>query len=323
MSSSRSRPAHRLREVLARVALAVPVACVVLSSLAWLPALPDMVAFHWDAAGRVDGTVQTVPLFWLAASGSALGPLIGLVLLSLRRLSVKDKRDYIFWAGSLAGLSAAGWIVPAGLTYHAGSAADAELDGWIALLAAAVFYGAVPRYLLPDAPSAPARPAATVPVSQGEQLAWSRTITTGWLAVIAIVLAAIAAWIFVPMFVVHGPTAAGVVGLVAMVFAVLALLSFAIVRVSIDWRGLRVSSLVTRLPFMRVPLDQVLAVKVAELRPADWGGWGLRRKSGTTALILGAGDGLTVTATGNRRYALTVAMPEEPAGVLAALADRA
>lgn len=66
---------------------------------------------------------------------------------------MKDQRDYVFWLGSLAGLSAAAWLIPAGLTFQAGSAERAELGGWIVVLGAAFFYGGIPRYLLPRTPS--------------------------------------------------------------------------------------------------------------------------------------------------------------------------
>lgn len=142
-------PSARLRTTLTSLALATPLAAVALTRAAWLPDLPENVAFHWDGAGRVDGTVPAGPLSIVAIVGSTLGLLAGAAVLALPRLSAKDKRAYLFWAGSLAGLPAGVWLVCAGLTHSAGSAGRAELGGWIAAIALAVFYGVVPSLLAP------------------------------------------------------------------------------------------------------------------------------------------------------------------------------
>lgn len=143
------RSTDRLRTALTVVSLAAPLIAVVLTRLAWLPELPANVAFHWDAAGRPDGTVPAEALSTVAIVGSALGLLAGAAVLSLPRTTAKDKRDYLFWAGSLAGLPAGVWLVCAGLTHAAGAAGRAELGGWIAALALAAFYGVVPYLLAP------------------------------------------------------------------------------------------------------------------------------------------------------------------------------
>jgi len=140
---------ERVRVVLTGVSLAIPVLGILVSWLLWSPGLPERVAFHWNASGRADATMPSEPLFVMALVGASLGLAIGAILLLLPRIDPSGTRSSLFWVGSLAGLSAGIWIVPAGLTYQAGSAAESELGGWIVVLAAAVFYGGVPYLLMP------------------------------------------------------------------------------------------------------------------------------------------------------------------------------
>lgn len=320
MSTAHRTPSMLPRVALAALAMVLPLAAVAITRLLWTPRLPASVAFHWDAAGRVDGTVATTPLSVIALVGTGLGMLIGLLLLRLPRLSLKDKRDYLAWAGGLAGLSAAAWLVPAGVTAAAGSVADAELGGWIIALMLSAFYGLVPRLLLPEGSAPSATPAEPVALGATETGAWSRTVTVRALVALVIVLAGVEIAIFAPMLLSGQMSAGLVIGGVAALVAIVGVAAFAIVRVTVDWRGLRAVSLLTRVPLMHVPLDRIRKTEVTQLRAGDWGGAGLRMGPGRRALILRSGEGLVVTDADGDRFAVTLDRPQVPAGLLAALA---
>lgn len=323
MSARREVRGRTARHVLAAAALAVPFVAVGITTRAWSHALPGRVAFHWDAAGRVDGTIDAAPLSMLALVASAGALVAGLVVLGWPRLTASAKRSAAFWFGSVAGLAAAAWLVPAGLTLRAGDAGDAELGGWILALMAAAFYGAVPYLLLPAGAAPRAEPVEPLEMGTRASGAWSRTISAKGLVAVAIAIAALGITMAV-LTARSGEWGVGsIIGVAVTALAVLAVASFAIVRVTVDWRGLRVVSLLTRIPLLSVPLERVLRAEVVELRAADWGGLGRRSKPGGTALLLRSGAGIVVTAEGGHRYAVSLERPEAPASLLSALARAA
>lgn len=107
-----------------------------------------------------------------------------------------------------------------------------------------------------------------------------------------------------------------------MLVAALVCASFIRLRVSVDWRGLRVVSLFG-IPLKRIALDQVAVVEATEVRPMDWGGWGYRVMPGRSAVVLRSGPGLVVTTAADKQFAITIDDPEQPAALLQALAGRA
>lgn len=314
---------ERSRRVLAALVIALPFVAVGVTSRMWVPSLPGRVAFHWDASGQVDGTIDAGPLSLLALAASAAALAAGLIALGWPRLSASARRAAAFWTGSAAGVAGAGWLVPAGLTLQAGSAGDAELGGWILALMASAFYGALPFLLLPAPKPQRPEPVEPLELGEGESGAYSRTTSAPSLVAVALAIAA-AAVVTALVTARSGEWSGGsTIGIAVMAFAVLAVASFAIVRVTVDWRGLRVVSLLARVPLLTVPLERVLHTEVAELRAADWGGLGRRSKPGGTAVLLRSGAGMLVTAEGGHRYAVSVDRPEAPAALLSALARAA
>jgi hypothetical protein len=313
-------PLSRTRAVLAALALVAPFVAVAVSRGAWLSSVPDRLPFHWDAAGRVDGTIATAPVADIALAATGAMALAGIVVLCLPWIKPKDKRDTSFWLGSIAGLAAAAWLVPAALTLEAGSASDAELGGWLLAFMLAVFYGAVPFWLLPKQAEARPEPVEPLALAPNESGAWSRTVTTTGLVAVTGALAVLAVSVGALSLTASDSVAVPMIGMLAMLFALGAVASFALVRVTVDWRGLRVVSLLTRVPLLRVPLERVEKTEVVELRASDWGGLGLRSRPGRRALILRSGSGMVVTAADGSQYAVSLDRPETPAGLLAALA---
>jgi hypothetical protein len=318
--SAASTPGLRLRSALAALALVAPFVAVAVSRWAWISSLPERLPFHWDAAGRVDGTIAAAPVGDVALAVSGAMALAGVVVLCLPWIEPKGKRDTSLWLGSIAGIAAAAWLVPAALTLAAGSASDAELGGWLLVLMLAVFYGAVPFWLLPKEPEARPEPVEPLALAPDESGAWSRTVTTSGLVVVVGVLAVLAVVVGAVTLSADGPVAASVVAVAGTLLTVVAVASFASVRMTVDWRGLRVVSRLTRIPLLRVPLERVERTEVLELRASDWGGFGLRSLPGRRALILRSGSGMVVTAVDGTQYAVSLDRPETPAGLLAALA---
>ncbi len=320
MTNDKPPTGRRVRLVLTAVTLAVPASTVVVSWMLWHAGLHERVAFHWTGNGRVDGTILAEPLFAMAMTGTALGLAIGVILLLVPRIDPKTRRGSMFWLGSIPAFVAAMWLVPAGLTYHAGSREGARLEGWGATFFLALLYGIVPYLLMPKTEPASTRTPRTITLKPTEVGAWSATVSTGLLYVVALAVAGLAVGVNVPALAAGDFSAVSILGLAVMVLAVVALLSFASLRVTVDWRGLRVVSLLTRVPVKRIPLDRVRDVEVTDLHPAEWGGWGYRVMSGRTAVILRSGPGMVVTTRDGKQFALSLRNPETPAGLLHTLA---
>jgi hypothetical protein len=312
-----------VRVLLTGITLLVPAALVALSGSAWLPTIPDRVAFHWDARGRVDSTVLSEPLFLSTIIGAVIAFVVGVIVLLVPRIDPRARRSSMYWIGTVAAFIAAAWLIPAGLTFRAGSPDSAQLDGWLAGFLIPLIHGGIPWLLTPKAPPADTHTPQPIPLAPTQVGAWTKTINTPLLYIVAGAITVLAAVIYVPLMATGNLDAVGIVGLIVMVLAALAVMSFAGLRATVDRRGLRVVSLLTRTPFKRIGLDHVREVEVTDLDPGEWGGWGYRVMSGRSAIILRAGPGLIVTTIDGTQFALTLSSPEVPAGLLRTLADSA
>lgn len=321
MTAARTKPVRRIRAGLTAATLLAPAAIVALSWSAWHASIPDRVAFHWDARGRVDGTFPTEPLFLFTIVGTTVALLVGVIVLLAPRVDTRTRRSSMYWFGTVAAFIAASWLIPAGLTHQAGSPNTAHLNGWLAAFLIPLLYGAIPWLL--TSKSRPTRTHAPqpVPLAPTEVGAWTKTIHTPLLYVVGVGIMVLAAVIYVPLITTGDLSPVSLIGLVVMLLAALAVLSFAGLRVAVDWRGLRVFSVLTRVALKRIPLGDVRGVEIASLHPGEWGGWGYRVTSGRSAIILRTGPGMVVTSIGGARFALTLAAPEVPAGLLRTLAE--
>lgn len=118
-----------------------------------------------------------------------------------------------------------------------------------------------------------------------------------------------------------------VVGLViepwtGVILAAAAILTAAFGRteVTADHRGFRLRSWMLRIPFRRIPLEDIAEVHTEYIDPMRWGGWGYRVAPGRSALVLHAGPGLVIERSNGNLFAVTLTDPETPAGLLTALA---
>lgn len=314
----------RIRWVVAVVVLVLPAVAVLGSFFAWQDVLPDRVASHWSGTGPADDSLPTLGVFWVAFGVTGVAAIAAVVTTVLPQIPPRAKRAALFWIGVPAGLAVTIWLVPTWLTIQAGTAQDAVLGAWIVVFLVCALYGAIPYAIAPRAPlDVDERPTSVEPIelSSTEVGAWSRTITANifiWASVVIVVLAGA---IFVPMFI-SGRAGSAAIGLVIMAIALVLVAGFIRLRVSVDWRGLRVTSLVLGIPLKRIPLERIRAIEATDLRPGEWGGWGYRIMPGRSAIVLRSGPGLVVTTTADTQFAVSLADPETPAALLAALSGR-
>ncbi|GAA3381752.1 hypothetical protein [Cryptosporangium minutisporangium] len=309
----------RIRRVVAAASLLVPPLAIGVSWLAWHDRLPMRVASHWpDLTSAPDGTMATDAA--LAGTGAAaLGAAVaGAVTAAVTTQSDATRRGAFAVVGFIGGMAAGLWLVPTALTLRAGSPDDAVLGGWVVALVASGAYGAVP-YLLSPPGSAPVSPVSAdrVDLRPGETGAWSRTITAPLFAWAGAGLLAIG--------VVHSAIMwatgqrSGALSLTPLILLGLVVALFVRLRVTVDWRGLRVVPAALRIPLKRIPLDRVAEVGAVDVNPAEWGGWGYRWMPGRSAIVLRHGPGLVVTTTNGKRFAVTLDDPHEPAALLETL----
>lgn len=316
------RPA-RARIILATLAMALPVAAIALTRLAWGDALPAEVASHWSGTGAPDDSLPTDGVFLVTTVIAAVTLLATIVLLALPRPGMRMKRMTVLLLGIAAGAAAAVWIIPTWLTVQAGSVDGAVLGWWVLPLGVCSLWGAVPAMILPSQPLHADTGTQPAPMQLGETEvgAWSRSVTALMFVWLTVIVVAVGAAAYAPVLLGDEPGGA-VFGLSVAVLAALLCASFIRLRVSVDWRGLRVVSLFG-IPLKRVPLDRIDVVEATDIRPGDWGGWGYRIMPGRSAVVLRSGPGLVVTSTSGKQFAITLDDPEQPAALLQALATRA
>ncbi|MDR5699212.1 SdpI family protein [Agromyces aerolatus] len=311
----------RTRWIVAVALLVLPAVAVLGSFLAWQDVLPERVASHWSDAGAADDTLPTMGVFWFALGVTGAAAIAAIVTAMIQRVPARAKRAALCWIGMPAGLAVTIWLVPTWLTIQAGAAEDAVLGPWIIAFLACALYGAIPYAVAPRAHlevAEPAEPVEPIELGSTEVGAWSRTITANIFVWASLVLVVLAGVIYVPMLV-AGEAGGATFGLLIMAVALVLVASFIRLRVSVDWRGLRVTSLVLGIPLKRIPLDRVRSAQATELRPGEWGGWGYRIMPGRSAIVLRTGPGLVVTTTSDTQFAVSLADPQTPAALLDAL----
>ncbi|WP_285242812.1 hypothetical protein [Pseudarthrobacter sp. fls2-241-R2A-127] len=80
--------------------------------------------------------------------------------------------------------------------------------------------------------------------------------------------------------------------------------AFLFARVKADRSGLRVL-LAGVVPVMDVPAGAISAASAAEVRAADYGGWGYRHHRGTAAMLVSSGPAVVVRKTDGQRLAVS------------------
>ncbi|MFT2708408.1 DUF1648 domain-containing protein [Clavibacter zhangzhiyongii] len=312
MTDTRSMPTGT------RIAVVAPGVVLLLALVAAAvglgPSLPARIAVHFAADGTPDGWGS--PWTMLAV---ALGLAAAAVVVAVVGLRAADRRTAATWAGVVhvvAGSLAAAWIVIA-LRHAAGDGtlpvAWAVVIVGVGLLAAAVPFLALVRGAAPVA----AHDVPSLPVAATARVAWRTRAGSAWFAGVGAAVVALGIVVAVQTAGLDAGTAA--LSSLPLVLAGLAVLALARVDVTVDARGLRVTSSWTRIPVMRVPLDRIESGGWEDVSPGQWGGWGLRLSGRGVAYVTRSGPGLVVRLRGGRARLVTSPDAERGAAVLTTL----
>lgn len=308
------------RRALAAATLFVPVLVVIVSWWGWRDRLPAELASHWSGAGPADGAMAVGSLFALSLAMTGVPAVAGVALALWPGFSVRTRRGGFFLLGLFGGMGAVSWLLSAGLTMQVGDPYEVVLGLWAIPSLASAGYGFIPFLISPTPQLEATDVQSRFDFEPSETGAWSQTITGNVFVWATLGLTVFGVAIYGPA-VVSGRFADDLFGMITMAVAILLVASFIRLRVTADWRGLRVVSAVFRIPLKRIRLDKIDVIEAAELRPAEWGGWGYRITAGRSALILRKGPGLIVTTTNQKQFAITLDDPETPAALLATLRD--
>ena len=305
----------RARDVLAAITLWFPFAAVAATWLLWREELPSDLPRQWGSHG-VSSTWPTwvaIALFAVVCLGSAL-----IATSALRTGAAPLRRKTFLWSGFAAGLAAGSWLMIAGSTITSGPGTEPQVGAWPLLLLVLLGYGLLPfllahRWVTPEPEQHPVE-LALAPTETG---AWITTVTVPLFAIVSLASFAAAATLLIFMTREGSPGADAVGAVVLLVLAVL-LLGFARLRISVDWRGLKVVTWFLGIALKAIPLTDIESVHTDTLEPLHWGGWGYRFLPGRSAIILRTGPGMVVTLTNGKQFALSLDAPETPAALLRA-----
>ncbi|WP_140425610.1 hypothetical protein [Cryobacterium sp. N19] len=308
------------RRVLAGVSLCVPVLVVIISWWVWRDRLPAELASHWSGSGPADDAMAAGALLALNLVLTGVPAVAGVAIGLWPGISARARRGVFFFLGVFGGMGATTWLLSAGLTIQVGDPFEVVLGPWLIMYLVAAGYGLIPFAISPRPRFESTDVERRFEFAPSATGAWSQTITGTMFAWVTVALIGLGSVLYGPA-VIDGRAVDQLFGIVVMAIAILVVASFIRLRVSADWRGLRVVSSVFRIPLKRIRLAAIDVVEAAELRPTEWGGWGYRIMPGRSALILRKGPGLIVTTTNKKQFAISLDDPETPAALLATLRD--
>ncbi|MGW1743529.1 hypothetical protein ACWCPQ_32550 [Nocardia sp. NPDC001965] len=289
--------------------------------------LPDPLATHFGPDGA-DGFTGRVPAVFVSAGlGIGLAVLFAAIVIVSSRTNKPVRRpdtpvDPIrLLIGSAWGISGfLGVLMSASALANldATDPAQVTLSGWAFPIAGAagLLCGAVGWIVAPPSPITGAAPESAEPLALGrtERVSWSRRTTSPWMLMTGAVTLLMGVAVG---FVVHPLT--GV--MLAVTGALLAHL--ALVRVTVDQRGLTVGIGPLGRPRWRLRPADIATVAADDISPVQYGGYGIRLIPGSTAVVLRGGPGIVVTRRSGRRFVVSVDDAETGAGVLAGVVARA
>lgn len=278
------------------------------------PQLPSLVATHFGADGRADGFGSPWPFFWIALAVCAASTLT--TVLALRSRDRRTGALLVLVASLLGPVLATAWIVTGALAL---TGAD-RFSPWWTLLFLAVGVAAAAISVPPvwrSAPPVPVRSAPSLDVASGARVAWRSHVGSTWFIVMGI--AVIVLGVVTAVWTTVTSSGSAVVSGAVLLVAGLAVLVLARVEVTVDRRGLRVTSTGTRIPIMRVPLERIESCGWGEVSPGEWGGWGYRISGRGIAYVTRSGPGIVVRLRGGSARVVTVADAERGAAALGAL----
>lgn len=302
----------------ARVAVVTPGAAVllglVIAALTLGPGLPARVATHFGADGTADGWGSPWPVLWVSIALA-----VGAVVLAVVALRWRDRRTaaVLLLVLNLVSTSlAVAWVAIA-----VANRADEPAFAWwwvVALLAVGAAVAVPPTIaLVRAAPPVPAHDVQPLEVAPDARVAWRARIGSPWLAVVGVVVLLAGVWAV--WLTASASAGAAVVTGVLLLVAGFSVLVLARVEVTVDRRGLRLTSTWTRIPIMRVPLSRIESCGWEEVSPGQWGGWGYRISGRGIAYVVRSGPGIVARLRGGGARMVTVADAERGAAALGAL----
>ncbi|MFE4452836.1 DUF1648 domain-containing protein [Streptomyces sp. NPDC056796] len=303
------------RAALTAVPFGVATAAYLGTFLAYHDRLPQRIATHFSGGGGADAFMGRTTALW-----TGCGLLVGLGLL-FTVLSVASGKN----AGSRLNTAlGAGTAVALGyplvltvlVNVDVQDSSGVRLPLWhvAVLLLAGVAVGALVWWLMDEEQHPEPTSAASLPLADGEAAAWSRTIVSRVLLLAA--GAIVVAGVFTVAF---GSWQRGLAPLVIGLVCGAA----AAVRVTVDRRGLTVTSTVLPRPRLALPLGSIAdAGSVRVNAMTEFGGWGYRIRPNRRGVLLRSGEALSVRTTGGREYVVTVDDSTTAAALLNGLTDR-
>jgi hypothetical protein len=321
-TSNESVLALSLRRTLAVVVSLLPALGLAIVALALGPRLGATMATHWSATGPADSFGPTWPTFAGFAIPTAVSTVAGVWVL-LRRKQGRAERQWSVFAVLLSGIFAVAWVVAAWATVDASPIETAELGArMLLLLVAPVLAGAVfllvPVNALPESDK---RSIAAASLRDEERLAWVGASGSVPFAIIAAVIG-VGGIVVLAVLIANGEPAGALIGAIVGIAAGLSAMLLARVRLTVDERGVRLTSAFLGLPLMRIPLSDIEEISVETIDPMLWGGWGFRFSPGRRAYVTGLAPGIVVSRRGGSQAAVTIQRAEEAAAVGQALLER-
>ncbi|WP_062214239.1 DUF1648 domain-containing protein [Streptomyces sp. NBRC 109706] len=309
--------------VLVALPFAVAATVYLVTAIRLYDRLPDRVATHFGGSGGADGFLSRDfavigGLFTLVATGLVM-------VLSVWLGRFGPPRFLVAIGAAVATVTGAvlicALVVNADLTDPAAAELPlwwlplifgaAALVGWAAWLltgrsGAADDDGSWPGQAVPPVPA--------MPLADGENAVWSRSVGSrallfgaGVAALAAVLPLAMGDWI---------------PGVIVLVTAAL-VGACAAARVTVDEHGLLVDLPLLPRPRLSVPMERVVDAGVRQVRPvADFGGWGYRVRPGASGLVLRSGEALSLRLADGRAFVVTVDDAETAAALLNGLAER-
>ncbi|WP_123671218.1 DUF1648 domain-containing protein [Curtobacterium sp. PhB172] len=287
---------------------------LVVAALVAAPSLPDRMAVHFGADGTADGWSSPWPVFWITLAVTA-----GAVALAFAALRMPDRRTaatLVLVANLFAGSLGTAWIVLAATN----TVGDGTLSGWwtVPFLAVSAVIAAVPVVaLVRTAPPVPAHDVEPLRIGSHTRVAWRARIGSRWFAALGAVVVGLGIGTGLAMAPADLGTA--VASGAVLVVAGLAVLVLARVELTVDRRGMRLTSTWTRIPLMRVPLERIESCGWEDVSPGQWGGWGYRFSGRGVAYVVRSGPGLVARLRGGQARMVTVPDAAGGAAALGAL----
>ncbi|WP_158252518.1 hypothetical protein [Cryobacterium sp. Y57] len=293
---------------------------MIISWWTWRDHLPAELASHWSSLGPADDAMAAGALLALNLVLTGVPAVAGVAIGLWPGISARARRGVFFFLGVFGGMGATTWLLSVGLTIQMGDPYEVVLGPWVIVSFVAAGYGFIPFAISPKPRLEATDVERRFKFAPSESGAWSQTITGTLFAWATIGLIILGAVLYGPA-IIDGRIIGGLLGMITIAVAILVVALFIRLRVTADWRGLRVVSAIFRIPLKRIRLDAIDVIEAAELRPTEWGGWGYRIMPGRSAVILRKGPGLIVTTTNEKQFAISLDDPETPAALLATLRD--